>query len=86
MLNLNSDEILKAKLKEFSKTQEPYIELEMNEEVEQVKKLVNGSDLDEIESRGILLRQTEFYSKFMTVFGRYELRFKRSNYHLFRKS
>jgi hypothetical protein len=51
------------------------------EETDQTKKLIDSNDIEEIESRGILIRQAEFYKKEMTVFGRYQLIFKRSNYY-----
>jgi hypothetical protein len=77
-MNSNERKLLEKKLKEFANYQRLYIELEADEEVDQARRLLKDTNLEELESKGILISSLELSQQLMSIYGRYELIFKRS--------
>jgi hypothetical protein len=65
------------KLQQFASFQKVYMEMEYNEELDQAKRLIENSNLDELEEKGILISSLQLFNQLMSVFGLYELIFKR---------
>jgi hypothetical protein len=70
-VSTNNHNQLEKKLKEFANFQREYIELETQEGINQARRLLEKSDLQELESKGILI-------SVMSIYGSYELIFNRS--------
>jgi reverse gyrase len=77
-MNSNDREVLEKKLKEFANYQRHYIELEAEEEIDQARRLLKDTNLEELESKGILISSLELSKQLMSIYGRYELILKRS--------
>jgi hypothetical protein len=77
-MNTNNQNQLEKKLKEYANFQREYIEMEAEEEINQARRLLENSDLEELESKGILISRLELSDQVMSNYGRYELIFNRS--------
>ncbi len=74
------ENILKEVLEKFAEESRRVLQLEIDQEIQNAENILENSNIDELEEKGQVIQNLEFYHCSLTCYGEHEIVFKRSKF------